>query len=458
MSDILELPDDVWSVVLHILAPLDVFSISQTCSHLHDLSNPNKHFAMNKYWQYRCQQQWRQVNHKCTKRNDYSCGIAEKNYNFYHLFQLIVQFVFKMEEKRVLGYHRVLGVRDTANYLPIDKSSTKHEQEEKQKKEEKFAKCFTSIVNMDLTMNDLKSFKHRNRLSDIIAQDNVELFKIWLCNMSSKNDNFTINTPVRRLKSDREGGSYNQSVNKKYILSVIVTDGATKIAQFVLGPKLVHDRDGKPDIDSNINSNINSYNFANIDLSISNSDGLTVLILACSYKENEIVSLLINHPNMTKKLINDHESHPYGFTPLHCALSEYSGPGKNSFERRIKIVEMLVKDKRTNVNGMDEIRGQTPLMMVVELASVYAIAYMFTLMQSDRCDVNIQNRDGNTALHILVLRKYCSVEVVKAMLTFKDLDVNIKNRRDATALDLAKQNGASREIITMLEKSQVEKS
>ena len=119
---------------------------------------------------------------------------------------------------------------------------------------------------------------------------------------------------------------------------------------------------------------------------------------------------------------------------------------------------MLVKDKRTNVNGMDEIRGQTPLMMVVELASVYAIAYMFTLMQSDRCDVNIQNRDGNTALHILVLRKYCSVEVVKAMLTFKDLDVNIKNRRDATALDLAKQNGASREIITILAKSQVEKS
>ena len=315
---------------------------------------------------------------------------------------------------------------------------------EYQPQKPKFQQRLSTILNMDLTMNELRCSNTRNRLSDIIAQDNVDLFKIWLCTMRAKNDDFTINSPVKNLESS----NHCMSPIAKCILSAIVTEGATKIATFVLGShdeKLGYDDEVKPD------NNNHNYNFANIDLNISighfNDD--TVLTVASFQRWVKIVSLLINHPNMTKELINECDLN--SFTPLHYALAKFVNAGESGSEKGVKIVELLVKDKRTNLNGVD-INGETPLMMAVQLELVHATRCVSVLLDDDRCHVNIQNPIGNTALHLLLCETNCDSSIVSTLLERTDLDVTVKNDSGATPLDLAKKMKVSSEIITMLEK------
>ena len=74
--------------------------------------------------------------------------------------------------------------------------------------------------------------------------------------------------------------------------------------------------------------------------------------MTCSCYNNcdEIVSLLLKHPNMTKKCIN---TSPYNFGPLHCVCTSSTNE-KAREEKALKIAQMLLNDDRvTHLNTRD---------------------------------------------------------------------------------------------------------
>ena len=97
MTNVVEIPDDVWFSTFWFQTPCDLCSISQTCTHFHDLCNVRKNPVMNKFWKYQCQEQWIAISkHKCcNSAGNYSCPIGTKNYNFLNLFKIMVNFIVK---------------------------------------------------------------------------------------------------------------------------------------------------------------------------------------------------------------------------------------------------------------------------------------------------------------------------------------------------------------------------
>ena len=104
MTNIFDIPDDIWSIIFKCLTPYSFISTIHTCSHIHNLSDSSKYPGINKYWKYQCERQWKQVKHTCTKSNNkgYVCGMeTAKNYNCQTLFVSMINFVVKINQDNV---------------------------------------------------------------------------------------------------------------------------------------------------------------------------------------------------------------------------------------------------------------------------------------------------------------------------------------------------------------------
>ena len=250
------------------------------------INDSKKHPQINKYWQQQCECFWRLIN-----KNNYK----PKNYNYKCLFESMANFVVLTDES-VRIYGRNI---------------------------EKKVDLRIQAYKMKLTLNDIFSKETEHyKLGMIIKYDNLEMFKIYTCNMNDDD----INT--HKIES--------RFASKSILFTVITSKPpAMRIANYLLAPVeivspiLINDEsniDDTTDINSNNNNNEKQnpnietyYNFAKIDVTspeytFSKDRPLT---MASHYKHVEIVSLLMKHPNMTKNGINkgDH----FGVTPLHCA-------------------------------------------------------------------------------------------------------------------------------------------
>lgn len=443
-TNIFDISDDIWFLTFMFQTPWDFGSISLTCTHFHDLCDETKHPAVNKFWKYHCHKQWKQLKHTCCNAV-YSCSIgSRKGYNFLKLYDRMANFIivgmfFRGYPNLDHWYKRQIRtfMDDKSMAIPI-----KQLLESDIKREIIFDNLADKITNMEIRMNDLDNILKDELFRLIIAFDNVDLFSIWLCNFTARNTNFDINEPV----IPNEEHMY-RTPQEYRILARVVCDNASKIAAFILGN--VNEMDDKKDY---------NYNFPKINLDISIDEAYwstnTLLTYACSSKFVEIVSLLVNHPNMTKELIN--KSDGLKATPLHSAVMKGLGGYKNpqgDRDNSFKIAQMLLNDKRISdrsINGGD-CDGVTPLMFaIIDYHKVAAI-----LIDDDRCDVNIQRSSGDTVLHYLmhiVLARVVEKEDKKStdydmdnylrlcekLLQRKDLDCNIKNDKGNTALDEAK--------------------
>ena len=408
MTNILAVSDDLWPLIFKYLIPWDFISLRQTCSHLYHLSNVKENSAVNKYWQYQCQQQWKQVKHECTKTKIYSCGAHDKNYSYQVLFKSMVDFLIKEEKKGISGHSLSMELKPSHSTKILDAPQRSLQKVSMVELAYKMNISIDQIikeviVTEDITIDELM-------LSKIICADNIDLFRIWLCNMKMKDQNFTVNTPVPIIK-------YINIYGTKCILLRVVEQNAFKIASFLLGCGHVHDND---------------CNFPEINLNHQSHLGDTLLTLSCFKKFVQIVKLLINHPNMTKELMNTGDMF-VGLTALHCAFCDSLNSNEND---AIEIAKMLINDKRTNINSVNILR-YTPLLYAME--SKYSTKYVSMLIENDECDVNIQDSRGNTPLHLLV-EKSCRL-LLKKLLKRSDLKYDIKNKNGQTALDMAKANG-----------------
>ena len=148
-----------------------------------------------------------------------------------------------------------------------------------------------------------------------------------------------------------------------------------------------------------------------VDLDAQNKDGRTALVLACFYRQQEAVQVLLeagSNPNITDN--NGHGS-------LYAAV--FKGC-------RQKIIQAMI-DHHADVNATSKDKV-TAIMCACNKRRVYAIHVLLKA----RADINIADTNGDTCLKHAVYGD-CSEEVLQAIID-RGADVNVTDKRNDTAL------------------------
>ena len=412
---IFDIHDDTLFLVISHLTPLDFLSLSQTCLNFYRRSDPTKYSAINKYWQIQCQEFW-----SLMKKNNYTTD------NYKNLFQTMAEFVI----------YNINIPEYMYDFIDMYNSS-KYKDDRHLYISEKTLNLHQRTFGMEITVDKFVKISGRSSLFYIIDADNLKMFKIYIYNT---NENY-INKKLHAFPDLARSSS---------ILFGVIIYGAIKIATYLLAPVAVN----KANDDhiyikdkNNIDKYNYNYNFPNIDILTPESSKTkdTPLTLAAHCKRVEIVSLLINHPNMTKDGINQGDN--TGVVPLHCACcAPHENNLKASEQDSVSIAQMLINDERTDINVADE-SGDTALMYAIQ----YQKKVFEMLIKNDKINVNCQNVDGETALHVAAACDDCIgyqtidfVECVKILVRRKDFNsLDIKNNDNLTALQVAMQQNFS---------------
>ena len=119
--------------------------------------------------------------------------------------------------------------------------------------------------------------------------------------------------------------------------------------------------------------------FPNIDLSCIDSipQKNTVLIFACYRGQSKMAQLLLNHPNMTQKIVNmsDHYGRSAFWWSCQKGLTD--------------IVKMMIDDEKVDVNKSDNF-GMTPLMIAIDSRNTDIVLAM--IKNADKRKIDLQAR------------------------------------------------------------------
>lgn len=211
--------------------------------------------------------------------------------------------------------------------------------------------------------------------------------------------------------------------------------------------------------------------------------GNNVIHYAIKFNLNlEITYSLLNHKDMTKKIINHQNSE--GFTPLHYAIMTMrdgdfdiakklmaSGAdpnirGKYNFTslhiavemgRGAKFIDLLATPENINAKTGRELYESTPLLLALNInpESRYAEEKKSVMTEtvkqliSHKADVEIVNNMGNTPLHYAVIT-CCDFEILRILITKNT--INSVNHQGRTPLAIASipKFSVNREVIEFL--------
>lgn len=107
---------------------------------------------------------------------------------------------------------------------------------------------------------------------------------------------------------------------------------------------------------------------------------------------------------------------------------------------------------KVDINAQDDETGNTALMCATR-NSVDTSVVTF-LLQIPEINVNIQNKDGETAL--MLAAKWCDDKVIEKFLQTSGIDVNAEAKNGTTALAIAAQYGRENNVKLLLEASDID--
>ena len=111
-----------------------------------------------------------------------------------------------------------------------------------------------------------------------------------------------------------------------------------------------------------------------------------------------------------------------------------------------EVIEKIISKEDFNFNIIDSL-GNNVLMCL--LKSKY---YDLVLKYIDKVDINHQNNDGDTIMHMLSSIDYVNVrEIIEYVLSNKEIDLNLKNNKGETILDRSINNKYLYTTIKILE-------
>ena len=202
-------------------------------------------------------------------------------------------------------------------------------------------------------------------------------------------------------------------------------------------------------------------------VNVFDSHGNHPLRLACKALNIEHVIALTSSPNCDVDVIN----HLNGQHPLHILCET------KSKDIAVEIADHLIKKKQCDLNVCNENR-YTPLGLAfkarnLEMVKLLTdetrcninegihplhIAYSYhwynhwydgfdLLMNKPSCDVNVQDSDGNTLLHLACKRRNTSM--VKQLISHSKCDINILNKKNETPLHLATTDQVAIGFLTL---------
>ena len=112
----------------------------------------------------------------------------------------------------------------------------------------------------------------------------------------------------------------------------------------------------------------------------------------------------------------------------------------------LEVIEKIISNNDFNFNMVDEL-GNNVLMYL--LKNKY---YDLVLKYIDKVDINHQNNDGDTLMHMLAGINYVNVrEIIEYVLCDSAIDLNIKNNNGETILDKSINNSYLYTTIKILE-------
>ena len=175
-----------------------------------------------------------------------------------------------------------------------------------------------------------------------------------------------------------------------------------------------------------------------INPNITNTNGSAPLHLAVQYDKLEVVKLLLRNRQLNVNLANN-----IGETALHIAVDlEYEDIVAELLRYRLGSIDVNLQNNA----------GQAPLHVAAEQRSP-AITQM--LVDDRRVNVNLRTRTTDeTALHIAA--EYNNDEVVRALLSDADVDVNIQDSTGSTALHIAAHHGSEQVVTILLDVSDID--
>jgi len=171
-----------------------------------------------------------------------------------------------------------------------------------------------------------------------------------------------------------------------------------------------------------------------IDVNWKNSQGASLLFLACRDENFPLIQLLLNHPNINPNSI-DLEGH---YTPLHYT----------SFHNQTKVAKLLLSHKNIDVN---QIVGEATAFFI---ACQEGKIEMFTLLLNDpRTDLNRPGAEGISPLLILCDRG--DLPFIKLLLSSKrEIDLTPK-WENMSALEIAKYHTTHNDNVQLTREKEV---
>ncbi|ELR24264.1 SAM domain (Sterile alpha motif) domain containing protein [Acanthamoeba castellanii str. Neff] len=170
----------------------------------------------------------------------------------------------------------------------------------------------------------------------------------------------------------------------------------------------------------------------NAEVNVKDADGLTALQLAARSDQEAVVRRAAAH--LMVRLLLERGADPNvntaaeGLSALHYAASR----GNSN-------ATQLLLSRAANKDALNK-QGETPLFTAIN-ADAYEVAR--ELVNSD-CDLNVQDKDGDTALHLLAARSD-AVALVRLILAKKP-DLSVRNKQGDTALECARSK-AMRDLL-----------